>query len=258
MKYSVSSRQSSEILEKCDVINVSYNDKNIILDLVERYPNKIITLLRRYEHNAENINWEEIKNYNILLKEKFLFGVSSLEELYTGISLGIQCFFLLPARTFRELRNLKEIGVCQIIVDTPLFFQMEAVKNIGIPIRVIANSANQDIYLSCDDGVVGPWIRPEDIDLYENYIDTIEFSYKKLEQEKTLFKIYSEDKKWPGKLDMIIQDLRHSAVNRLIPPDFAERRLNCGHKCQINQSCHHCWHILDIASQMEKLRELKP
>ena len=37
MKYSVSSRQQPEYLQKCDEIKVMWNDRNIIFDLIEKY-----------------------------------------------------------------------------------------------------------------------------------------------------------------------------------------------------------------------------
>ena len=58
MKYSVSSRQQPEYLQKCDEIKVMWNDRNIIFDLTEKYPGKTINLCRYLIHsNDDDIDW---------------------------------------------------------------------------------------------------------------------------------------------------------------------------------------------------------
>ena len=48
------------------------------------------------------------------------------------------------------------------------------------PIRAIPNVANSD-NLVHENGVVGSWIRPEDLNLYEHLIDTIEFDFLEIQ-----------------------------------------------------------------------------
>lgn len=247
MKYSLSSRQTSEYLKKCDEIRVMFNDKNIIFDLVERYPNKQITLTKYYIHKDSIIDWKEIETFNTLAQGNFIFGVSFMEELAECKKRGIKCYYLEPIRTFRELRGLKTLNVAYAIIDAPLFFQMDKVKAIGVPVRVTANLAVREL-LPYADGVPGPWIRPEDVSMYEEYIDMIEFAKTTLDEEKALYRIYAEQKKWPGDLGMIIKDLNHIGANRMIPSTLTEKRLNCGQKCQETGHCHLCWRVLDLAN----------
>ena len=147
------------------------------------------------------------------------------------------------------------MGVSQLIIDAPLFFQMDKVKAFGIPVRAAANLSNRGILPTADAGVVGPWIRPEDVSIYEKYIDIIEFLQVNLKQEQALFRIYAEQHEWPGDVKLIINDLDSPALNRLIPPTFAKSRLNCGHRCQESGTCHICWRFLNLADE-EKLRAL--
>lgn len=226
-----------------------WSDRDIIFTLVEKYPNKTINLCRYYIHaeDKEEINWQEIINFNRLTQGNFIFGVSYVDELLECQKNGIKFYYLNPISTFRDLQGLKALGVCYVLIDAPLFFQMDKVKNIGIPVRATANLAVRTL-LPYTDGVPGPWIRPEDIELYEEYIDLIEFNRVNLEQERALFRIYAQQHNWPGDLELIIQDLNYPGINRMIPSTLAEKRLNCAQRCQENNQCHLCWRMLDLAN----------
>lgn len=247
MKYSVSSRQQPEYLSKCDEIKVLWNDRDIIFDLVTKYPGKTINLCRYYIHSNDDIDWKEIKNYQKLARDNFVFGLSYIDELRECKANDIQFYYLEPIRTFRELQGVKALGARWAIIDAPLFFQMDKVKEVGVPLRATANMSIREL-LPYPDGVPGPWIRPEDMDMYEPYIDTIEFGRVNLDQERALFRIYTEQKKWSGDLGLIIQDINYMGTNRMIPSDLTKKRLNCGQRCQIDAKCHYCWRMLDLAN----------
>ena len=247
MKYSVSSRQQPEYLSKCDEIKVLWNDRDIIFDLVTKYPGKTINVCRYYIHSNDDIDWKEIKNYQKLARDNFVFGLSYIDELRECKANDIQFYYLEPIRTFRELQGVKALGARWAIIDAPLFFQMDKVKEVGVPLRATANMSIREL-LPYPDGVPGPWIRPEDMDMYEPYIDTIEFGRVNLDQERALFRIYTEQKKWSGDLGLIIQDINYMGTNRMIPSDLTKKRLNCGQRCQIDAKCHYCWRMLDLAN----------
>ena len=248
MKYSVSSRQQPEYLQKCDEIKVMWNDRNIIFDLTEKYPGKTINLCRYLIHsNEDDIDWSEIKKFKTLARDNFVFGLTYIDEIIECKAHDIEFYYLEPIRSFRELQGLKLFGAKWAFIDAPLFFQMDKVRAVGLPVRVTANVSVREAFPYAD-GVPGPWIRPEDVEAYEPYVDTIEFSRVNLDQERALFRIYAEQKKWPGELGLIVQDINYLGTNRMIPPDLVEKRLNCGQKCMENGNCRLCWRILDLAN----------
>lgn len=61
MKYCLSSRQTAEYLAKADEIKVEYRDRESIIDLSNKYPNKTIILDC---HLIEDIDWDKILIYN--------------------------------------------------------------------------------------------------------------------------------------------------------------------------------------------------
>ena len=248
MKYSVSSRQQPEYLQKCDEIKVMWNDRDIIFDLTEKYPGKTINLCRYLIHsNEDDIDWSEIKKFKTLARDNFVFGLTYINEIIECKAHDIEFYYLEPIRSFRELQGLKLFGAKWAFIDAPLFFQMDKVRAVGLPVRVTANISIREAFPYVD-GVPGPWIRPEDVEAYEPYVDTIEFSRVNLDQERALFRIYAEQKKWPGELGLIVQDINYLGTNRMIPPDLVEKRLNCGQKCMENGNCRLCWRILDLAN----------
>lgn len=234
-------------MSKADEIRVQYRDRRSIPDIAEHYPEATINLTRYYPDCDIEIDWQEINNYKILCKDNFVFGLSLEDEMLLARSKNIDFYYLGALRTFQELNDMKRLGACRVRLGAPLFFQMDKVKKFEIPIYAVANVANGDTVFSREDGVTGTWIRPEDIALYEDYIDVIEFNHHKT-GEQALYRIYAEQKAWSSGINLIIKDINYEATNRMISPDLAKTRLNCGQRCQENGQCHLCYRTLDLAN----------
>ena len=245
MKYSLSSRQTAEYLKKADEIKVEYRDRDIIPDLAEKYPNARINLLPPEKDQA--IDWKEIKNYQILSRNNFLFGITQYTDIGPANDNGVNIYYRFPVTSFQELEDVKQAGMRCVILGAPLFFKMDAVSKFDIPVRAIANVAHPEGSFTLLDGPTGTWIRPEDVETYDQYIETIEF-FGGQKEEQALYRIYAEQHKWSSELNMMVKDLNHSAVNRMIPPTLAESRLNCGQRCKETGRCHLCQRVLDLAN----------
>jgi hypothetical protein len=95
------------------------------------------------------------------------------------------------------------------------------------------------------------FIRPEDIDEYEKYVDVIEF-YNVDKQIDIYYDIYKQKKKWFGKLNEIILDFDSDIDNRYIIPRFAEMRIKCGKNCLKGGSCRRCEIIEQLSNTLEE------
>lgn len=248
MKFSLSNRQEHVYLAKADEIRVAWRDRRSIADLAEKYPKAKINLTRFYTDMTDDpaIDWKQLNELKILSHDNFILGLSSPDEMLVAQSKGYNFYYLDAVRTYQELRQLKQLGVCRVRVGAPLFFELEKVSTVGIPIYAIANIANSDLQFCNSDGVIGTWIRPEDVSLYEQYIDLIEFRGT-LSQEQALYRIYTRGA-WSSDLRYIILDLDYDGVNRMIPPSLAEARIKCGQRCQENGACKLCYRMLDLAN----------
>ena len=88
-------------------------------------------------------------------------------------------------------------------------------------------------------------------------IDVCEFNVSTNREEQALYRIYAEQHEWPGELYMIVKDITNKDIfNRMIPPEFQERRSNCGMRCQVGGHCHFCDTITYLANP-ELLKPIK-
>ena len=244
MKYCLSSRNEKKYLELVDEIKVQYRDKNIIPDLLEDYPEADI-ILEIFDIETEK-DWEKIKRFNILSQGRLICCVSDFGLASMCKDAGIKFYYGYPIKTYYELNAAIEYGVSYIILGPPLFFDMDYIKTKNVPIRAIPNIAYGDGFPR-DNGLYGTWIRPEDVDAYEPYIDVFEFEDCDLRKERALFRIYNK-KAWSGPLELIITNFRHSGVNRMVLPDLIQHRLNCKQRCQSGGSCRACERTFKLAN----------
>lgn len=245
MKFCLRNRQIGEYLQKADEIKMEYRDYKSIPDLFEKYPDKPIIVQIPYHITAD---WNELELYKRMKPDNLICCISSMEDAEICKDLGIKFYCGFPITTYHELRWWIARGVEYVRLGAPLFFDLPNVVRITgkTPIRAVANVAWYDSD-PCDDPKVGTWIRPEDVKLYENYISVIEFEDCDNKKEQALYRIYAEQKNWPGEIGMIISNYNLPGLNRMIPPSFAEKRIRCGHKCQSKGTCHSCEYIIKLA-----------
>lgn len=244
MKFCLSNRQRREYLSKAQEIKMEYRDYNSIPDLFEHYPGIPVIVQIPYQ---DDIDWETIEKFKRMRPTDLICCVSSRAQAELCRDLGIRFYYGFPISTYYEMRQWLAMGVCYVRLDAPLFFDLPTVaQTIGeTPIRAIPNVSYEEKWN--DDGVCGPWIRPEDLELYENYISVVEFEDCDVQKEQALYRIYAEQKKWPGPVRDLITNVDTNAMNRLISPKFGERRIRCKQKCQANSNCHFCSLALKLA-----------
>ena len=151
------------------------------------------------------------------------------------------------------MQQLIDLQVTDMYIVEGLGFELEKISNYlhknNIQIRVFPNVA-QSQWKNLP-ALKKFFIRPEDLEFYNQYIDIIEF----FEADKKLdvyYDIYMNKKKWFGRLDEIIIDFNSSLDNKYVIPKFAELRAGCRRKCLQGESCHRCEQIENLASSLEK------
>ena len=127
--------------------------------------------------------------------------------------------------------------------------------------RIAPNIAYYADSIPKENGICGSWIRPEDIEKYDKYIDTIEFEDCNTTKEQALYRVYMENHSWLYDLNNLITNLRAEANNLYIPNTFAFSRLNCGQRCKSVSNCNICNRAFalsnnkDFQTQLKKLGE---
>ena len=248
MKYSLHSRQTKEYLAQADEIMVSYRDREQLLDLIAEFPDAEYVLSCNENDNVEE---SEIKKYETMLKNKLILCFYDLDyALFNSNQEQYPIYYGFPITTLYELHLLiNNLHPTYVILGAELLHSIDKVKDIlkntNIKIRCAPTVANYYPYWT--DGIAGSWIRPEDLDSYEDIVDLVEFPIDELSKERALFRVYKQDKKWPGRLDLLISDLSTSAINRMIPPGSLDCRKNCKQACITGGACRICNRILMLA-----------
>ena len=188
-------------------------------------------------------------------QERLIVETDSFDIMDACKLLGIKYFYAIPVNTFYELKALVDCGCCDVKIDAPLTHMLDKLDNYDITLRMSPNIAYY-AHIPHKDGVIGSWVRPEDVELYEEYIDVFEFEDCDKNKEEALYRVYAEQKTWPSDLNNLITNLDYSAAGRLVVPDFATARTFCGQKCLNGLHCNLCYQFLDLANT-NKTKELK-
>jgi hypothetical protein len=152
----------------------------------------------------------------------------------------IPFFFADFVNNWERLYQIVENNPTDVYICEDLAFDIinvsDFLKRRGIRIRAIPNVA-QSSWSNCPT-VKKFFIRPEDVQFYEEYIDTFEFFGN---NDKIYYKIYAEDKFWFGNLgELILSGSDLKLDSRAVLPYFATTRLNCNHKCLKGGFCKMC------------------
>lgn len=239
VKYSLPNRIKKGYLKQADEIKVQASDIGKTIEYIEEFPTAtIVQEINRENTDIEGLDFKQLEMLNEKAEGRFICELEDISLYNHFQERNIPYFWKFPATSFYELQGLKEIGVCQVLIDAPLFFLMKRVKNFGIPVRVIPNVA-YDSYIPRENGIHGTWIRPQDTDLYEEYVDTFEFRAEKLVQQEALFDIYAKEKEWFNPMNLLIKNFNYPIMGSAIPDDIIENRLSCGQCCSEGR-CHLC------------------
>lgn len=238
---------NSKYLADADEIYIhSLKVEEKLLDLVEKYPNATFVI-----DDGEDI--ERIKRYKILTKGKLIIKLGDFSLLQGLKDNNIPFFYAMPITTYAQYQALKDIGVESFVIDSPLFNNIHFFDNDKVR---IALNISYYAEIPRKNGIIGSWVRPEDIDVFgDNVIGYFENCDAK--KEEALYRVYS-NREWLGDLNTLITNLDYNVENVLIPPELIDFRLNCRQRCLDGGGCHLCHRYFAIANRkfLDELKEL--
>lgn len=260
MKYCISGRQPYSVLKQADEIRVKYEDRDRIIDFVEKIPDKTIIL----DVAEIDVNFSTWKMYDEKFEGGFYIALHLLPFAKQLNEEGIKWYWPYPITSYYELDEIIQLNPSQVVLGPPLSFDLEKVrKKIGddILIRMTCNCARPAHLIANAglSGIKGQYVRPEDVKVYDQYVNTFEFDGVKdaLTKEETLLKIYKDKGEWMGNLNFLITHLNIDVDNRGIMDDFGERRANCGQKCMAGGACVNCDIAFKFAQQLIQIHEYR-
>ena len=192
-----------------------------------------------------------VKELIFLAKGRLILSIFDFNELDKVREMKTRFMFAQPAQTLEILRTYKELGACSVMLDNYIMHNLHQAKIVNVPLRAVPNISFLD-NIPRENGVNGNWIRPEDIDAYSLYIDSIEFGGQPQKREQALYRIYAKNKQWSGDLGLLVQDLNYVGDNAYLSSDQTRLRMNCQHKCTTNKNCQICYNILKISMQIPR------
>ena len=253
MKYCIDGRQPYSVMKKADQIKVRYEDRDRIIDFVEKIPDKEIILELKEVPKVEDFaTWkmydEKFENFYIASFNLALYDLLNME--------GIKWYWPYPITSYYELREVASLDPEFIQLGPPLSFDLENVKKIvgDIKLRMVCNCARPS-YLPDrleQPQFFGQFVRPEDVPLYDPYVDAFDFDCSELKKEETLLHIYKENQNWPGNLNLLIDNLNYNVDNRGIPEEFGQGRINCRQRCQSGGACRLCQRTCEFSNALRK------
>lgn len=255
MKYCIQYYRNFKYFNDIDEIIITYNDKDVnVLNFLEQFSEtktRIILDANKIDNIEDNLNIfiaarEAHKNLAIKIK------LDSNEALLLYEN-NIPFFFDEFVDNWDTLISFINAKVSDVYIVNELGFELKDVSRVckenNVNIRVFPNVAQTGSKIKNLETIKSFFIRPEDIDIYEPYVDVCEF-FGPLDRQSVLYDIYT-DKKWIGDLRELIIGLKEPLKSKYLMPCFGEERLNCGKKCY-QDKCIICDKISTIAKQLEE------
>ena len=269
MKYSIKYYKGCSCLRDADELILKFNEPSP--ELIDFINNQAGTWQRIVLDASDYIacdigeNMELFKEANELLNGNFAIKLDN--SMFRGIcnefkENDIKFFFYNKNLTLDDIRNLVEFGVSDVYVTNELAFNMEKIATYchryDVNVRTLPNVA-QDRWNSIpnykeENEITKFFIRPEDLYLYEGYVDFIEFfveSVEDLPKQETFYKIYKTDGFWKDNLSVIISGLKTNINNTFILPIFGETRLKCNKRCDYGE-CNLCPLFVKLSKNIEE------
>jgi hypothetical protein len=172
-----------------------------------------------------------------------------LEECFK--ELQVPFFTGCVATNFDQLNYLCSYGISDVYLAEEICFDLKRAKRIcvnnNVQVRAFPNVAQSSI--TSIPALKKFFIRPEDIDVYSDVIDVLEF-WGPADRQAILYKIYTKGV-WFGDLQHLLLGFDISFDSRRIVPGFAPIRKVCQRKCMKGEHCSICDSIYNISKQLE-------
>ena len=258
MKYAVSWQSNFRHLKDVDeIIFESESDSQLsqIEDLIQPHQTAIVKLDTLPE-NQIAIVLPNLLTLKTDINDRLVVMINLAQEKFIDVltEYNIKFMFSNYARTKEGFFAMAEAGACSIYVVEELAFNLKDLQyirehfNTGIRIfpDIAQSTKGSGKYIN---PLTKFFIRPEDLELYEDLIDVCEF-YHLGDQLSVIYEIYRQGQ-WLGNLSDIILSLDMDIENTTIAPHFGKMRVNCN-KCCL---CGRCFICTEIAELAEKFKE---
>ena len=257
MKYCVNYHKDFRHLDKIDEIIIKFENQTQkqLIDFLETMRAEVRVIVKLEENSLNIDKATEIFANAKVIHSNFSVALSGPDAAFTDRlkEKEIPFFYSTFVDKWDVLMSFLSVGVSDVYIVNELGFDLKDVskvcKEYNAQIRVFPNVAQLSSRVGKMNKLKSFFIRPDDIEHYEPYVDVCEF-FGPIDRQSVLYEIYT-DKKWIGDLRELIIGLKEPLKSKYLMPCFGEERLNCRKKCYQNK-CIICDKVLTIAKQLEK------
>lgn len=257
MKYCINYHKDFRYFDKIDEIIIKYQNQTQkqLIDFLKTMGTEV-RIIVKVENNSLNIdkaaeifaNAKVIHpNFSVMLSGPDSVFCEKLKEK------NIPFFFFNLADKWDVLMSYLTFGVSDVYIANELGFDLKDVskvcKEYNTQIRVFPNVAQLSSQISTLNKLTSFFIRPDDIQYYNEYVDVCEF-FGPLDRQSVLYEIYTKEK-WLGNLSDLIIGLNVDIENTTLVPTFGTERLSCRKDCYKGK-CIICEKCLSLANTLKE------
>ena len=259
MKYALTYHRSTFEKGLFDEVIIKYDKDNanvISFAQEEAKDVRLVLNMRDYDWDYDDDEKNALPTIQMLASVHnniaVMLNIGQAEFAQELMKLSIPFFYDKIAETWDELVSLAYAGVSDIYIGSELGFEMKDVAAVchakDIKVRIYPNVAQTSAPFKNTSNITSFFVRPEDLQMYEKYVDIIQF-FGPLDRQRVLHQIYTKGV-WLGSLSDIIIGLNEDIRSAAVAPRFAEARVSCKKKCNQGK-CHICNNILSFAKTLE-------
>lgn len=263
MKFAIyTNNLDAGIAEEADELIIEVPNRMPLSEFLTRYAIKnMISNFPQKTFIIKNVYFEDLSSMEALIKffpeVNLWFSAANINNLLLLKKHIDKVFTMEPVTDFYTLKKLCEKGIRRFVIAGELaftfddnFYRLKKYYNF----EVMVNPADN----SLDSSIRGFFIRPEDIDIYENFINILFFTPVSVSYEKTALKTYKDNKRWYGNLKELVLGLEVDFDNRLLgdSKDFTLARKTCNHRCVHCHICDTALYLKDLLKN-DKIKEIK-
>ena len=216
-----------------------YSDKSIVIDVTENFDD---TDAQLFQGLCEKFN-----NFKIIIQYENELHLELVQKY------KIPFFFTNFVTTIDKLYGFLKYKPTDMYICEDLGFSINKVSAIlhehNIKVRVFPNICQSSFPET--PSLLTFFIRPDDIPVYEPFVDVFELISDKSRQG-IIFKIYKQHK-WFGEVNEIIPTFKDNLDSRFLLNDFGVFRTHCGKRCLYKPgSCDICSRMVDLAAAFKE------
>ncbi len=262
MRFAIKPYKNCPITDKVDELDLDvYYKPSEVFEYVKNHPSQTLVISQPsplFTWSTFKLTNDWIEGYYPFIKEnpdcvQIRFKIPYDEWEKMDYDLGYSFMFVEGCRTWGDVYKQLATGASDILIYGELGFDIvrlaEVVHTAGTRIRVIPDIAQASTKVPYS-GIRKFFIRPEDIDLYTPYVDTLFLSIWNGELAPTYYEIYHLDKEWFGPLKEIIFGLDSKIDSRNISSLFGRKRLHCNQECLKGGKCDICGTVEEVSEML--------